>query len=812
VIRTDKKLLPQRGLGLSDEYPAQPNMSTQTPSKAATTPAEKAPEELLDDQHGVYGWFRRHQKKLLYSVGMFVLLFFSVSGPMLATVQDFFNTPRQMQTVLVGERRVSLTPEDYDIGQSLANRVSVLAAVMPPINVGDGGRSELGEVYAWLRRVAITEGIDVSYTEVDRALEMLKEGGSVESLAQLARQYGFASLADCRQQFAEAMRIGTLLRLQTLALDNSDANIIKTIIGDREKITLRVATFDEKELDEKLKAEGGMSDDDLRAWLDGKEKPEKQRLAVFDTNRVALSIGALLFADFDRAEWADEYLVDFEVGDEQLQKVYNIEKERFKNEDDTYKTLEDEGVKEELTKLLEAEKVIGDIHRKLSEQRAEFSKEANDERIRCIEARTAAQNEVKTLEQKIESGPEDATLLDALRLEKEKLVALEAAEQAATEAYNLVFAGFDFAAAFAEMVKDKKGAVQCAFAEKRNEEQLGDLEENGLGLGKWPASRNATFHARKGDFSFGAQRSEKAAFVYQVTDVDVQPLKPWEDLQPLLEGAYFTEKAKEQAEAAKEQFEAALLRLAKAQIPDKVKEIESQRQSRIDEKLAEWEEKTNSQIADAKSKLADTRPGTQAQAAWQRKLEQLEARLTAKEATGKTFAAEVDKVLEEEIEDEALKLHKAVLVEAAAESGFEVEDIGPLPRNVSSRPRFDKRYDPTTVFMLRSQNELDEGEATGVVNDATNRRWHAGYCLKVEPLSQDDIERREFEQLRRGGGFGSFAAAWAQRAMSQAFTKEALKERYVVESPTGTQSVPGPADDGGEKPADDGGEKPADGR
>ena len=48
--------------------------------------------------------------------------------------------------------------------------------------------------------------------------------------------------------------------------------------------------------------------------------------------------------------------------------------------------------------------------------------------------------------------------------------------------------------------------------------------------------------------------------------------------------------------------------------------------------------------------------------------------------------------------------------------------------------------------------------------------------------------------------------------MSQAFTKEALKERYVVESPTGTQSVPGPADDGGEKPADDGGEKPADGR
>lgn len=770
-------------------------MSTKTEDKASDQPIEAAPPAIVDDHAGVYGWFRRHQKKLLYSVGFFVLIFFSISGPMMASVSGIFDTPREMSTMTVGGKSVSLTPEDFDIGLQLANRARIMASVMPEISVGDGGRSELSEVYAWLRRVAIAEGLDVSLDEVDRALATMMEGGSVKSPTQLARQLGFASLAECRLQFAEAMRIGTLLRLQTLALDNSEASILDRVIDEREKITLRVATFDEKALDEKLKAAGGVSDEDLNTWLATKEETEKQRLGAFDTNRAALSIGALRFDEFDRADWAEEYLEGFEIGGEQRLKVYNVEKERFKNEDDTYREATAEDVIAELNVLIETERVMGELHRKLGTRRTESMAAAVEERTRNNDEFFTAQNEVTELEQRIQDNPEDEEAKAQLPDKKNVLTAKENAKKIADEAVDALYAAFDFQAAFKELTDGKKGVVSRAFAEPRKEEALKDLDAEDMGLGEWGAAKNATFHRKKGDFSFGPQRTTKVAMIYQVTAIDVNPLKPWEDLKPLVEGAYFTEQAKEQAEVAKDKLEAALLRLAKAKMPDKVSEIEGQRQTRIDEKVAAWEQKLNEDVAHANVKLGEARPGRKAHAAWQNELDKLQKQLEDKVAQTEAYAKEIDEAIEKEIGDEAMKLHKDVLDEAAAEAGFEVADIGPLSRDLVSKPRYAERYGETAAFLWREQSELEENEATGVLNDATNRRWHAAWCQKVEPLTYADVERREFEFLRKGyTGKQSYAWLQSSQAFRQAFTREALEKRYEIKAPAGKQTVDQPSD------------------
>ena len=44
------------------------------------------PPDHYDELSGVYGFFRRHQKKLLYTAGLFTLLTFSITGSMTALI------------------------------------------------------------------------------------------------------------------------------------------------------------------------------------------------------------------------------------------------------------------------------------------------------------------------------------------------------------------------------------------------------------------------------------------------------------------------------------------------------------------------------------------------------------------------------------------------------------------------------------------------------------------------------------------------------------------------------------------------------
>src|SRR4030095_16883708 len=127
----------------------------------------------------------------------------------------------------------------------------------------------------------------------------------VESASKLARSAGFGSLAHFREVVAEAMRIGAYVRLQTLVLDTSDANVLQQVLDDREKITLKVAAYDEVAAEKVLRAARTMSEDDLKKWMEVKTEAEKNRLQIYDKPRWKLNLAALRLGDdqVEPAHW-----------------------------------------------------------------------------------------------------------------------------------------------------------------------------------------------------------------------------------------------------------------------------------------------------------------------------------------------------------------------------------------------------------------------------------------------------------------------------------------------------------------------------
>lgn len=787
-----------------------------------TVPAAPTPppaDAHYDELTGVYGFFRRHQKKLLYTAGLFTLLTFSITGPMQTLVGELFSTARPMPTILVAGKRVPLDPEDYTYGTLLARnlRNALPPGVLPALDPGEGNQNELGTVLAVLRCAARGEGIDASMADADRAIETLRELVKTPTAAKMARDMNFASLAQYRDTVREALRIGTYVRLQTLALDNTDAKVLQQVTKDREKITLRVASFDEKKAEETLKAASPLSEEDLKKWLEGKNEREKRQMQAYDAPRAELRFGALLLAEgqFDPEQWKDGYLKDFTVSDDQLQNVYNQEKEsRFKIEAEKYKPFDDAAVKADLTRLIQAEHVMNQLMAALrgkqttdlTAQTTEVARtqgelgtaqQAQGEADQKAAAKTA---ELASKEAELAAKPDDATLKAAVETLKtegqaakdaafaagEKIPSLKLAVTAAEEALNAARATWDFPKAFEELTKDKKGFVQKAMAGKKSGDEMKDLDALGLELGSWPFASQGAGLRSKGDLGFAPGRTTRAVVLYQATDVEPMPLKPWEALKPLAEGAYWTEQAKKQGEEKKKLMEEALLRLAKAKMPEKVTEIEGKKQARIDEKLGEWKKKTQDAVAAAEKEIADMPGGSQMLAGWQQELDKQKAMLAQEEAQKNSFTAIVTKEIETEIGTEAKKFYGEVLDAAAAEAGFTVRDFDPHPRDLQERdPRFDKNHEPAVVFLMRGQSKLKLGEATGLLQDFSNRAYHVAVCTKVEPLAPTDITRRDFESLRTGDGRSSFAALQAGIAYYQAFTLQAVEKRYELQREVG---------------------------
>ena len=759
---------------------------TENPSAVeASTPAEQ--EEFT----GPFGFFRKYQKPILYTAGMFALITFSVTGAMMSYFDRMFAGDIPRASIEVSGTRVKLEDEDYFYGIQIAQGRYAPTVVLPVLGDAGGADSELQDTYAILRRAALTEGLDVSDAEVDKAIEFARESVKAATPQELAARVGAASLASYRAVVREAMRIGNYVRLQALAADGSDAALIRELLDGLEKVELRVASLDGKAIEEALKAGAKPTDEELRTWLDAKDENWKNLNQVYDTNKVALEIGAVEMEQLDPAEWTAE-LEGLDVGEAVTSRIYEEEKARmFKVNPDIWRAeggqdpvpefypQESDKVKNAVQRIARAEEVMNKLMAKVRERRESGLSTASNAVNAATDARNAAQAAHKEAVMNAEAPGADEAAKKLAADKQAELTAKQAELDAATKALEDARLAFDFRAAFTELTNGKKGFKLVAVAEPRNAEGLKSLPE----LGEWSNPFLATALAQKGELGSMVARTPTAAFLFRVTDIVQRPLKGWDVLRPILETQWFIEKAKEQAEAKKKQLEDALLRLAKDKIPDEVKAIEAKKQERIDAAFAEWRKQAEERLAAAEARLKEVRAGSAAATSWQAEREAAASTLATAEEKKKNIEADTAKAIEAEVAAAAKKHHAAVLEAAAAEAGFTVNKVGPFRRDLASLPRVEKRFDETVVFVMRSEaSKLKAGESTGVLEDMTARRWHVAACDLVMPCTAEDLTRREFA-LRKEGFGATFRDDQAMTALQQSYTMEALKQRYKFELP-----------------------------
>ena len=119
---------------------------------------DSAPEESFDELTGVYGWFRRHQLKLLYTAGLFTLVTFSITGPLQSFFSGLVDKDVERGSISVNGERQSLTSEDYSYGSLIARSMFRLPpGTILPIRTGDSGDSSMGQALAILRRATVAE-------------------------------------------------------------------------------------------------------------------------------------------------------------------------------------------------------------------------------------------------------------------------------------------------------------------------------------------------------------------------------------------------------------------------------------------------------------------------------------------------------------------------------------------------------------------------------------------------------------------------------------------------------------------------------
>jgi len=776
---------------------------------------EPAPEETFDELTGVYGWFRRHQKLLLYTAGIFTLLTFSITGSVTQLWNGLWNKDAKRGSIEVNGQREQLTSEDYLYGNLIArNQGRLPAGVLLPVSAGDGGDSELGEIFAILRRAAILEGFEASMAEVDKAIEVTRELYKLESAAKLAQRQGFSSTQEFRLVVSEAMRIGTYQRLQVLAADTSDAEVMRRVLKNQDKASYKVAVWDAEKHQEQMIEESKLTDDELNKWLEEKSEQEKRRMQVFDLPRAKLRFGTVLVGEgqFDAEQWKEGVLKDWEISDEQLRTVYTADLDRWKKEgSDEVRAFEDEDVKTELRAIAAADRVMNDLNvqmkklldevakpfvEKVTEATADLTN-ATESRQTTLQAKITAENVLEAAEKDLAEKPDDAELqaaVDKAKADAEaaananfeedtRVTGMEANLEAAKADLAKARTEWDFAGEFAKLTEGKTGFAVKEDTALHTAEELADLDAIELGLGKWPTATAATTIREAGNMGFGPGRTSKGALIYQALEVDPTPLKPQDELKPLILEAYYSKKATDDVIAKDKEMKETVRRLAKEQMPDFVKEKEGGRQARLDEKVTEWETEVTADIAKAEKMLLTPGLGDRAKQIWDKRLADKKAELAGKEDKVESFGKTVDGEISNEINAEALKHYATVLDAAAKELGYDVMEIGPLPQKLQSRPRFSEDYDKTTRYVFMFHNEMEDGDAVGPIYQ--DRSSHVIVCTKVEPMGPADITRREFEILRK-----NFAQYQMQSVLASAFTSEALAARYGLEKPVGEQEDP----------------------
>jgi hypothetical protein len=753
-------------------------------------------------------FFRKYQRVILYTAGIFALVSFSISAPILGFFDSVFRKQVPMPVLRIGDRIVSVTQEDVQVATQVALLQRFLPPLVMPDFVAEDADNDRREIYAAVRRLAIHYGLEISEDEVERAVQQtLAIAPAAANEIELARLSRSTSVGEFRRGIGEALRMGTFVRLQALAADVSDASLIEQLIEDAEQITLEVAILDEEKLQAEIEATD-VTDEDLQKWV-GELEPFDQRargyvgdplhrvqiahldLATFDPSAYAAELGELEFSDDEvdnfyvlnraalylkPADEKDGEPKDGEPKDGEPKDGDQPEADAQDADQDPYLPLDD-ALKAEIRKRLAAEAVLRKLWTQVREQFDAFVKEAAD----AVEAAQLAVEEQQAArdEAAVRGAAADATEAEKAALAAADL-ALEQAKAAVTTAEDALEARrleFDLRASYESAAAGRPGAgVLDSGDELLTAAAIGELAP----ITGWPGPVTVT---EEQPLSTQVLRAKSAAFGLRWLAAEPAPLKPFADIREKARADYFKMRSEELAEERAEAFEKSVEELAKARVADRIAELEQERDRKIGERFEAWRTGLEADLAKAREELAAVDAGDPLRRVYvsaKNRVDRLETDLAGADAKREAFRVEEQAAIDAKIGELAKENYAAVLVEAAGQHGFSVETFGPLPRDLSSRGTPREAFPKPVAYLMWSGNtsDLQKGEATDLLVDFTGRARYLAAVTDEQPGTLAEISRRQLLQARRMD-----APMRRVVAARQSFTLDALRQRFGWQAP-----------------------------
>src|SRR5262249_38120141 len=111
-----------------------------TPNEPTNPAQQPQPHDARHDEHsGVFGFFRKYQKLILYTAVPFALVTFSISGAMMQFFRNWLSPHTIIHaTVTVNGVEHALEQEDYEYAGMIVGNRGAVSMVMPDLGEDSG--------------------------------------------------------------------------------------------------------------------------------------------------------------------------------------------------------------------------------------------------------------------------------------------------------------------------------------------------------------------------------------------------------------------------------------------------------------------------------------------------------------------------------------------------------------------------------------------------------------------------------------------------------------------------------------------------
>lgn len=315
-----------------------------TPTQNPDAHSKGHEEQEVHKGSEAFGFFQKHQKLIVMTAGMFVLLTFSIPFALQNIFEDI-GGPKATYPVMEvpGMGKVLVDEDDVRAARGIkrvwGDGQAIGLIVFPGLNTGRSD-SDVQDRLAALRALAVASGIDASADDVEkviqRAIEVNRSIGespftSAEALAARVQQSPRPDMTLFREQVREALRVSTFLRLTGLGAGSSRSEALVQLLKEHEHFTFEVAAFDGEARREELEKALENDEKTLQDWLAGLDDAKSERFRK-PANKAAIKIAALEHAAFNWESFKAD-LGETQVGDDQVRDHYLANREqRYKVE------------------------------------------------------------------------------------------------------------------------------------------------------------------------------------------------------------------------------------------------------------------------------------------------------------------------------------------------------------------------------------------------------------------------------------------------------------------------------------------------